>query len=51
MSQVSFKELDIVGLRNQNKNLENLALKMEQERKVWEAKCKELKDKNDKLLK
>ena len=33
MSQVSFKELEIVGLRNPNKNLENLALKGEQERK------------------
>ena len=50
MPQGSLKELDIVGLRNQNKNLENIALKREQERKAWEAKCKELQDKNDNLL-
>ena len=45
----SFKELEIDGLRNQNKNLESLALKRDQERKASEAKCKELQDKNDKL--
>ena len=39
MSQVSLKELELVGLKNQNKNLESLSLKREQERKVWEAKC------------
>ena len=46
MSQVSLKELAIVGLRNENKNLENIALKREKERKSSEAKCKELQDKN-----
>ena len=51
MSEVSFKYLDIVGLKNQNKNLEIMALKREKERKYWEAKCKELQDKNDKLSK
>ena len=51
MSQVNFKELEIVGLRNKKKNLENLALKREQERKAWEAKCEELSGKNGKLLK
>ena len=51
MSQVNLKELEIFGLRNHNKNLENIALKREQERKSWEAKCKELQDKNDNLLK
>ena len=29
MSRVSFKELEIVGLRNLNKNLESIALKRE----------------------
>ena len=37
-SQVSLKELEIVGLRNQNNNLENISLKKEQERKAWEDK-------------
>ena len=40
MSQVSFEELDIVGLKNQNNNLEILALKREQEMKALEVKCK-----------
>ena len=47
-----------MGLKNQNKNMENLALKREQERKTletkcqaWEAKCQELQTKNDKLMK
>ena len=34
MSQVIFKELDIVGLRNQIFFLESLALKREKERKA-----------------
>ena len=42
MSQVNFKELEIVGLRNQNKNLESIALKREQGMKNWEDKGKEL---------
>ena len=51
MSQISLKELELVGLKNQNKNLENLALKREQERKAREAKCQELQSKNEKLMK
>ena len=51
MSQVSFKGLEIVGLWNQNKNLKILSLKREKQRKSWQAKCKELQDKNDKLSK
>ena len=51
MSHVSLKELELVGLKNQNKNLESLALKREQERKSQEAKCQELQNKNDKLMK
>ena len=31
--------------------MESLALKREQERKAWEAKCQELQSKNDKLMK
>ena len=51
MSQISLRDLEIVGLKNQNKNLENLALKREEERKSWENKCKYLLDKDDKLMK
>ena len=39
MSQVSLRDLEIIRLKNQNKNLENLALKREEERKTWENKC------------
>ena len=45
-------------MKNKNKNLENLALQREQERKTWEAKSQaweakrqELQTKNDKLMK
>ena len=51
MSHVILKELELVGLKNQNKNMEILDLKREPERKVQEAKCQELKSKNDKLMK
>ena len=51
MSQVILKELEIVGLKNQNKNMENVALKKEEERKSLEYKCRELLDKIDKLAK
>ena len=51
MSQVSLRDLEIVGLKSQDKNLENLPLKREKERKVWENKCRDLSDKNDKLMK
>ena len=49
MSQVSIKELEITGWKNQNKNLEDIAGKRELERKKLEEKCKELVDKNNKL--
>ena len=39
-----------MGLKNQNKNLENATLK-EEERKAMENKYKDLLDKNDKLMK
>ena len=32
MSRIILRDLEIVGLKNQNKNLENLALKREEER-------------------
>ena len=51
MSQVSLKELEITGLKNQNKNLEDIAGKRELERKKLVDKCKELVDKNNKLTK
>ena len=58
MSQVSIKDLELTGLKNQNKNLENLSLQKEQERRAWEAnsnaweaKCQDLQTKNDKLTK
>ena len=47
----------LTGLKNQNKNLENLALQRERKRKTWEAKsqgweakCQEIQNKNDKLI-
>ena len=51
MSQVILRDLEIVILKNQNKILENAALKKEEERKAMENKCKEFLDKNEKLLK
>ena len=51
MSQVCLRDLEIVGLKNQNKNLENATLKKEEERKALKNKCKDLLDKNDKLMK
>ena len=51
MSQVSLRNLEIVGLKNQNKFLEDATLKKEEERKAIENKYKELLDKNDKLVK
>ena len=37
MSQVSLKDLELTGLKNQNKTLENLELQREQEKRTWEA--------------
>ena len=51
MSQISLKDLEIVGLKIQNKNLADAALKKEEERKALENKYKELLDKKDKLVK
>ena len=38
MSQVIIKGLELTRLRNQNKNLENLEVQREHERKTWEDK-------------
>ena len=51
MSQVSIRDMQITGLKNQNKNLEDIATKREQEWKTLENKCKEMVDKNNKLTK
>ena len=51
MSQVSLRDMEITGLKKQNKNLEGVAVKREQERKTLENKCKEMVDKNNKLTK
>ena len=45
MSQVSLRDLDIVGFKSQNKNLSYAVLKIEEERKALENKYKELLDK------
>ena len=51
MSQVSIKDMEIAGLNNQNKNLEDIAVKREQQRKVLENRCKDLVVQNNKLTK
>ena len=51
MSQVSLRDLEIVGLKSQNKNLVDAVLKKEEEMKVLESENKELMDKNEKLVK
>ena len=45
------RDLEIVGLKIQDKNLVDAVLKKEEERKALEKKCKELLDKNEKLVK
>ena len=51
MSQVSLRDLEIIGLKNQNKILEYIAEKREHERNKLENKCIELVEKNNKLAK
>ena len=51
MCQVSLKDMEINGSKNNNKNLEDIAVKREQEIKTLENICKELVDQNDKLTK
>ena len=50
MFQVSLRDLQIVGPKNQNKKLENETVK-EEERKSIYNKYKDLLDKNDKFMK
>ena len=42
MSQVKLKYEELTGLKQQNKNLEEVTLKREQEKKKVEEKCQEL---------
>ena len=51
MCQVSLNELEIIGLKNQNKNLEDITQKRENARKALEDKCKKLVENNNKLAK
>ena len=51
ISHASLKDLEIVGLKNENKNLENATLKKEEEKKALENKCKGMLDKNEKFEK
>ena len=50
LEKVSLKELELTGLKHQNKNLEGLAVERERERKDWEVKRVELQAKNEKLI-
>ena len=45
MSQVSLKDLEIIGLKSHSKTLANAVLKKEEERKALENKYKEPLDK------
>ena len=51
MSQVSIRDMEITGLKNQNKNLEDIAEKREKERKTLKKNCKELVEKNNEFAK
>ena len=51
MSQEKLKDEELIGLKQQNKNLEEIALKREQEKKKVEEKFQELINKNTKLTK
>ena len=51
VSQISLKDLEIVGLKIQNRNLVDAALKRQEEISVVEDKYKEVLDKNDNLVK
>ena len=51
MSHISLKYLQIVGLKRQNRNPADVALKRQEEISVLEDKYKEVLDKNDNLVK
>ena len=51
MSQVNCKYVELIELKQKNKNLEETILKREQEKKEVEEKCQELMNQNTKLTK
>ena len=52
MSQVNLKDVELTGLKQQNKNLEEISLKKEQENKEVEEKYQEvILNQNTKLTK
>ena len=51
MSQVKLKYVELTALKYQNKNIEEITLKREQEKKKVEEKCQELINQNTKLTK
>ena len=42
MSQVKLKYVELTGLKQQNKNIEEITLKREKEKKKVEEQCQEL---------
>ena len=51
MSQVKLRDVELTGLKLQNKNLEDMASKKEEEKKKLAKRCPELIDQNAKLNK
>ena len=51
MSQVKLKDVELTGVKQQNKNLEDMALKKEEGKKKLEERCQELINQNAKLNK
>ena len=49
MYQVKLKDVELTGLKYRNKNIEEITLKREQEKKKVEEKCQELINQNTKL--
>ena len=51
MSQLKLKEVELIGLKQQNQNLEDISLKKEEEKKKPEERCQGLINQNTKLTK
>ena len=51
MSQVKLRNVELAGLKQQNKNLEDMDSKKEEEKKTLAERCQELIDQNEKLNK
>ena len=51
MSHVNLRDVELTGLKLQNKNLEDMDLKKEEESKKLEERCQELINQNGKLNK